>query len=650
MFTQSTMLTRDRGSPVFMSPQIHEASTMKYTAKTDVWSLGLIVAHLCTNLDIPACTEFSQLPLDSLEKQFPQHAAEIQGFRLKAGAAMCNLVHRRRRAIEFLASRNDCIRERFEKCLTFFEEDRLSSQELATSLDACCPVCFAGGCITQLYRPHMEEFVLRCKKQQSSMSEHGEEQELSVLIDHWRDGNHTAECNRVHTEEHARCVLAALSAGDAATAAGLLSQQRKCYRQPEWPPVHAALFLLQLACPTAVPWRLTFRSCVHCLARTPLAEVELLRQRLVQPDFVSCSLSCSSMPELPPGGSPPGVVPGDIVAAFVMLCCSSTELRAAGLTLLEQNAARVPCASVLLGLCLLQAQEDGPGAAPPGIRADRALALQLFLSTAERTNNAAAHSLAALCFAHGLGSERDAAAAERHARAAHASGASCGARALAFVLQHGGVGPPRVQEARALLERACAQGDSDAHWMLGRLCENVGRPRDAPAWFRIAADNDNACGLWRLGLSCERGLTNAGGEPDWPAAVKYYRRAAEQGDPCGMLGLGACYRRGVDGVLSQDPRAAVEYFTRAADQGLARAQVTLAECFADGVRGVVAQDLGRAVELLTLAEQQGDPHARTALQALGKKTKHLPNLAHLRHRPPQSQQPQQPFLRWLFDL
>ena len=155
------------------------------------------------------------------------------------------------------------------------------------------------------------------------------------------------------------------------------------------------------------------------------------------------------------------------------------------------------------------------------------------------------------------------------------------------------------------LEKAAAQGDSGAQFMLGlSFLRGDGVPADAKramALLRSAAGQGHTKAQVRLGSGYFDGT---GVLQDYAEAVRWWRLAADQGDDEAQANLGDLYRLGDKGV-AQDYQESARWYRSAAEQGHVVAQSNLGTYYERGLG--VPQDLLQAVKWYTQAARQGYP-------------------------------------------
>lgn len=164
-----------------------------------------------------------------------------------------------------------------------------------------------------------------------------------------------------------------------------------------------------------------------------------------------------------------------------------------------------------------------------------------------------------------------------------------------------------AKESVKWYRKAAEQGVAEAQLNLG-VCygSSLGVEEDATEamkWFRKSAEQGNATAQFNLGVCYANGL---GVEKDAMESVKWYRKSAEQGCVDAQFNLGVCYYNG-QGV-EENEREAVKWYRKAAEQGHAAAQVNLGVCYDNG-RGVEENE-NEAVKWYRKAAEQGDDDAQ----------------------------------------
>jgi len=128
----------------------------------------------------------------------------------------------------------------------------------------------------------------------------------------------------------------------------------------------------------------------------------------------------------------------------------------------------------------------------------------------------------------------------------------------------------------------------------------------ALAWFRKAAEKDDAAALDNLGWMYEHGF---GATADLAAASRYYRASADKGHAQGQWNLGRMYAETAWGRY--DNAEAARWYRRAADAGHAWAQYRLGLAYLQGMG--VAADNGQAHQWFLKSADQGNAGGMLAL-------------------------------------
>jgi TPR repeat protein len=129
---------------------------------------------------------------------------------------------------------------------------------------------------------------------------------------------------------------------------------------------------------------------------------------------------------------------------------------------------------------------------------------------------------------------------------------------------------------------------------------------EALAWFRKAAEKDDAAALDNLGWMYEHGF---GTSTDLAAAARYYRASADKGHAQGQWNLGRMYAETAWGRY--DNAEAARWYRHAADAGHAWAQYRLGLAYLQGMG--VAADKAQARQWFMKAASQGNAEAMLAL-------------------------------------
>lgn len=160
------------------------------------------------------------------------------------------------------------------------------------------------------------------------------------------------------------------------------------------------------------------------------------------------------------------------------------------------------------------------------------------------------------------------------------------------------------------LKARASSGDPNAQVSLGiayRDGKEVARNyADALAWFRKAAEKNDAAALDNLGWMYEHGLGTA---VDFPAAAKYYRASADKGHLRGEWNLGRMYADTPWGHY--DNAEAARRYRQTAERGHRKAQYRMGLAYLQGM-GVPADD-AQACQWFRKAADQGNVAAALAL-------------------------------------
>jgi TPR repeat protein len=227
---------------------------------------------------------------------------------------------------------------------------------------------------------------------------------------------------------------------------------------------------------------------------------------------------------------------------------------------------------------------------------------------------------------------------------------------LAEFLAGSPVSPDDPAEARRWLDRAIAQGEPHARFVLGKLLVTgkLGDP-DIPGGERIFADlsRERPEYCWRVGEFYWKDVAEEMPAKEADAkGLAYYRRAAELQDPRALDDLGFAYESGWH--VPKDPVTARMYYTQGAGLGDGTCMLRLAEIFrkehdgqqalrwyqgaadhgeADGLEGMgnlyregkdVPRNLPKAAALFRAAGEQGYPGSQQALGEMYEKGQGVP--------------------------
>jgi TPR repeat protein len=252
----------------------------------------------------------------------------------------------------------------------------------------------------------------------------------------------------------------------------------------------------------------------------------------------------------------------------------------------------------MLGMRVLAGEAARPAAGAGG---GDAAAVAWFRRASAEGNGAAMHNLG-VCIEDGRGAAADAGEARAWYRRAAAHGSAAGQNSLGFGLMCEG----RHTEARAALELAVAQGNSDACFNLGSLLEHGagGAPDAARAQQLYEAASAAGCpkAMHRLGNMLYSGVAGAGGDgASCARAFALFSRAAALGHAEAGNCAGLLLEAG-EGVQADAARARDAYATAAA-RGSAAAAYNLAALHEK------ERDVPAALRALRRAEELGHPAA-----------------------------------------
>jgi TPR repeat protein len=208
-----------------------------------------------------------------------------------------------------------------------------------------------------------------------------------------------------------------------------------------------------------------------------------------------------------------------------------------------------------------------------GVEKDEPQAAEWFRKAAEKANAAGAYNLA-YSYAEGRGISQDRGqAAHWYTVAAELNDAAI--QPVAFLqlgkLHRDGKGVAQdLTQARALFEKAAAQGNAEAALNLGDMYSaGVTVPADAAkaaTFYKQAADGGDARAAFAYGFVLEHGQ---GVSRDDAAAARYYAAAARQNHALAENNLGMMYAQGRG--VARDDEQALKLFQAAAAQGNASA-------------------------------------------------------------------------------
>ena len=204
---------------------------------------------------------------------------------------------------------------------------------------------------------------------------------------------------------------------------------------------------------------------------------------------------------------------------------------------------------------------------------------------------------------HGVGAERDEAAARRWFEKAAARGNENAQYQLAkLILGNAGSTPEELSQAVERLTKLAEAGSQYAQYALGRLYRDGGAVErndvQAVIWFSQAAEQGHECAMYALGkLDLEAGNASA--------ACRWFEKAAELGNPFAQYQLGRLLLAG-EGV-PKDTGRALRWLSASAE-GNQFAQYVLGKLYLLG--NDVTQDRDAAARWFTLAAAQGNEYAQ----------------------------------------
>jgi TPR repeat protein len=198
------------------------------------------------------------------------------------------------------------------------------------------------------------------------------------------------------------------------------------------------------------------------------------------------------------------------------------------------------------------------------------------------------------------------------------AGSAEGLHRLALAYAQGDGGTPR-NEARAaeLFTRAAEKGHQRAQLNLGTLyLRGQGVPRDliqARAWLEKAAANGDPYALYVLGRAMEESMGPAGA--DAVRAASLYRQAAEKGHPLAALRYGMALADGAG--VKRDAVAAHRWLIHAQQNGVPEAALALADMAArtpaSRDKAMNEKALQSVITWLEVAARAGVPSAQFKL-------------------------------------
>ncbi len=205
---------------------------------------------------------------------------------------------------------------------------------------------------------------------------------------------------------------------------------------------------------------------------------------------------------------------------------------------------------------------------------------------------------------HGVGVERDEAAARRWFEKAAAQGNENAQYQLAkLILGSDGSTPEELFQAVERLTKLAEAGSAHAQYALGRLYRDGGAVErndvQAAIWFFQAAEQRHEYAMYALGkLNLEAGNASA--------ACRWFEKAATVGNQFAQYQLGKLLLAG-EGV-PKDTECALRWLAASAKQGNQFAQYILGKLYLLGKD--VTQDRDAAARWFTLAAEQGNEYAQ----------------------------------------
>ena len=205
---------------------------------------------------------------------------------------------------------------------------------------------------------------------------------------------------------------------------------------------------------------------------------------------------------------------------------------------------------------------------------------------------------------HGVGAERDEAAARKWFEKSARSGNGNAQYQLAkLILNSASSTPEEISQTVEWLTKLAEAGSQYAQYALGKLYRDGGpmEPNTVQAviWFSQAAEQSNEYAIYALGkLNLQAGNTSA--------ALRWFRLAAERGNQFAQYQLGKLLLQ--SDSVSKDVEEAVRQFTASAEQGNQFAQYALGKLYLLGKD--IPQDKDAAARWFTLAAEQGNEYAQ----------------------------------------
>ena len=205
---------------------------------------------------------------------------------------------------------------------------------------------------------------------------------------------------------------------------------------------------------------------------------------------------------------------------------------------------------------------------------------------------------------HGVGAERDEAAARKwFERSARSGNENAQYQLAKLILDSASSTPKEISQAVEWLTKLAETGSQYAQYALGKLYRDGGPMEcntvQAVIWFSQAAEQGHEYAMYALGkLNLQTGNASA--------ACRWFEKAANLGNQFAQYQLGKLLLQG-DGV-SKDVEEAVRQFTASAEQGNQFAQYALGKLYLLGKD--IPQDKNAAANWFTLAAAQGNEYAQ----------------------------------------
>ncbi len=171
------------------------------------------------------------------------------------------------------------------------------------------------------------------------------------------------------------------------------------------------------------------------------------------------------------------------------------------------------------------------------------------------------------------------------------------------------------------LTRAAEKGNEFAEYTLGKLyVQGIEGEleKDIPKgidYLIRAAEKGNEFAVYTLGKLNVQGVEGEL-EKDIPKGLDYLIRAAEKGNEFTEYTLGKLYVQGIEGDLERDIPKGLEYLEKAAGKGNEFAEYTLGKLYVQGVEGELEKDIPKGLKYLEKAVIKGNQFAEYSLGKL----------------------------------